>query len=266
MLHFDIKKITNYLDKYKNRIDELYYWKSNFQSLMEIKVIDEAELTVLESSNLSNFQKHEKLKDILSKALNDCRVESKRFETIALWIIRDWGGIYGGSDLDTMKRVADFLGTDKPQFDRIASTSKVGGFMTPAKRVIYDSRVAYSLNWIILSENAGDRFFPIPEGRNSKMQAFNLNALIRLKYSDIYRIDKTEDWRNGKYISIKDREVFIPKADAYYELNRLIGQVNELLWNGPRHLEPFYTEMLLFAIADKGVFKDITERVRIEIR
>jgi len=60
--------------------------------------------------------------------------------------------------------------------------------------------------------------------------------------------------------------IFIPKADAYFELNSLVGQVNELLWNDTRRQEPFYTEMLLFAIADRGVFEDITERTRIEIR
>ncbi len=58
----------------------------------------------------------------------------------------------------------------------------------------------------------------------------------------------------------------MPKADAYYELNKLVGKVNQALWHDSRKLEPFYTEMLLFALADRSVFKEITERVRIEIR
>ena len=91
-----------------------------------------------------------------------------------------------------MKSVLEFLRTDRPKFKRIASTSKVGGFMTPTKNIIYDSRVAYTMNWIILSEDAGDRFFPIPEGRNSKMQAFDLDVLIRLKFLNIYRPNKTD--------------------------------------------------------------------------
>jgi len=57
--------------------------------------------------------------------------------------------------------------------------------MFPEKHFIYDSRVTYSLNWIILSENAGNRFFPIPEGQNSKMRAFEMNILICLKDIDI---------------------------------------------------------------------------------
>jgi len=263
MPRFDVTKIANYLEKYKNQLDELYDWKPNFQGLSEIDVANETELAELQSSTITNFQKDEKLKSILSKALNSHAIDSQEFEAIALWIIRDWGRINTG--LETMKSVLEFLRTDRPEFKRIASTSKVGGFMTPTKRIIYDSRVAYTINWIILSENAGDKFFPIPEGRNSKMQAFNLDVLIRLKFIDTYRPDKTEIWKNGRYISNKDNEIYVPKADAYYELNKLVGKVNQVLWNDSRKLEPFYTEMLLFALADKGVFQEITERVRIEI-
>ena len=264
MPQFDVIRITSYLDKYKNQLDELYDWKPNVKGLTEIGVANETELAELQSSTISNFQKDEKLKSILSKALNSYAIDSQEFETIALWIIHDWGRINTG--LDTMKNVLEFLRTERPKFKRIASTSKVGGFMTPTKRIIYDSRVAYTVNWIILSENAGDKFFPIPEGRNSKMQAFNLDVLIRLKFINIYRPDKTENWKSGRYISHKDNEIYVPKADAYYELNKLVGKVNQVLWNDSRKLEPFYTERLLFALADKGVFQEITERVRIEIR
>jgi hypothetical protein len=263
MPQFDVTKITNYLDKYKNQLDELYDWKPIVQGLAEIGVANETKLSELQSSAISNFQKDEKLKSLLSKALNSYAIDSQEFERIALWIIHDWGRINTG--LDTMKHVLEFLRTDRPKFKRIASTSKVGGFMTPTKRIIYDSRVAYTVNWIILSENAGDKFFPIPEGRNSKMQAFNLDVLIRLKFINNYRPDKTEDLKKGKFIFNKDKEIYIPKADAYYELNKLVGKVNQILWNDFRKQEPFYTEMLLFALADKGVFQEITERVRIEI-
>jgi len=122
------------------------------------------------------------------------------------------------------------------------------------------------MNWIILSENAGDKFFPIPEGRNIKMQAFNLDVLIHLKFADIFKPDNSENWKSRYHISTKNKEIYISKADAYYELNKLVRTVNEVLWNDARKLEPFYTEMLLFALADKGVFQEITERVRIEIR
>ena len=266
MPQFDITKIATYLGKHKDQLDEIYDWKPKFLGLAEIGIATETEVIQLQSSDLSSFQKDEKLKDILSKALNSYAVDSQQFEKIVLWIIRKWGGINGGSDSNTMKSVLEFLGTDRPKFHRIASTSKVGGFMTPTKRIIYDSRVAYTMNWILLSENAGDKFFPIPEGRNTKMQAFNLDVLIHLKFSDIFRPGNTENLKDRKYISNRDKEIYIPKADAYYELNELVGEVNQVLWDDSRKLEPFYTEMLLFSLADKGVFKEITERVRIEIK
>ena len=266
MPQFDIAKIANYLMKYKDQLDEIYDWKPTFQGLAEIGIANETEITELRSSDLSNFQKDEKLKDILSKALNSYTIDSQQFEMIALWIIRKWGGINGGSSSDTMKSVLEFLGTDRPKFKRIASTSKVGGFMTPTKKIIYDSRVAYTMNWIILSENAGDKFFPIPEGRNTKMQAFNLDVLIHLKFADTFKPDNTENWKSRYHISTKNKEIYVSEADAYYELNKLVGMVNEVLWNDARKLEPFYTEMLLFSLADKGVFQEITERVRIEIK
>jgi len=97
------------------------------------------------------------------------------------------------------------------------------------------------------------------------MLAFDLNVLIRLRYSHIYKPDKTEQWKNGKHISRKDAEIYISEADAYYELNKLVGHVNEILWNDFRKSERFYTEMLLFALADRAVFKEITERVKIAI-
>ena len=263
MPQFDITKIANYLGKYRDQLDDIYDWKPNFQGLAETGAVNETELIKLQSSDLSNFQKDEKLKNILSRALNSYAVDSQQFEMIALWIIRNWGRINTGSN--TMKSVLEFLKTDRPKFKRIASTSKVGGFMSPTKKIIYDSRVAYTMNWIILSENAGDKFFPIPEGRNTKMQAFNLDVLIHLKFADIFKPDKTENWKSRNYISTKNKEIYISEADAYYELNKLVGKVNEVLWNDARKLEPFYTEMLLFSLADKGVFKEITERVRIDI-
>ncbi len=265
MPHFNVAKIANYLGKYKDQLDELYDWEFNAEGLEKLGVVKGTELAELQSSTLSHFQKTERLKSILSNALNEFPVDSQQFKQIALWIIHGWGRIPKAPEDKTLICVLDFLLAEKPPFYRIASSSKVGAFMTPSEKIIYDSRVAYAMNWIILSEDAGDRFFPIPTGRNTKMLAFDLNVLIRLRYSHIYKPDKTEQWKNRKHISRKDAEIYISKADAYYELNKLVGYVNEILWNDFRKAERFYTEMLLFALADRAVFKEITERVKIAI-
>ena len=265
--NFQIDKIASYLSLYKKRLDTLYNWMPNLKNLSDLILLSEIEKNKLSpSSKLSNFQKDELLKDILFKTLNEISPESKLFKKLSLWIIRDWGGIYGGSDDNTIQCVFDFLQTDKPKFNRIASSSKVGAFKYPNKNIIYDSRVAYSMNWILLSQNASDVFFPIPESRNSKMSAFDLNVLIRLFHINQYSLPDIDILKNQKkYISSIDKFIYIPKSEAYYEMNNLICKVNQVLWDNNRKNEPFYTEMLLFAIADNEIFKDIIKRVEIKI-
>ena len=116
--------------------------------------------------------------------------------------------------------------------------------------------------WIILSENAGQKFFPIPEGRNSKMSAFDMNVLIRLKYISKYTPNDIKDLDNRLFVNNVDKEIFIDKKEAYFELNNLVKQINQLLWKGDKEKEQnlHFTEMLLFSIADREVFMEITTK------
>ena len=49
-------------------------------------------------------------------------------------------------------------------------------------------------------------------------------------------------------------------------MNKLIADVNKELWSDYKKNEPFYTGMLLFAIADTIVYKEITKSVNIYIK
>ena len=138
--------------------------------------------------------------------------------------------------------------------------------MFPEKYIIYDSRVAYALNWIILSENAGKIFFPIPNGRNSKMMAFEMNVLIRLKNIDHYAPKDITEMDRRLYINQKDKTNYIPEKESYIELNNLIKEISSKLWNSEKSKMLYYTEMLLFSIADREIFKDITNRLTLEIK
>jgi hypothetical protein len=149
-------------------------------------------------------------------------------------------------------------------FDRIASSSKIGAFMFPEDLIIYDSRVAYSLNWILLTTGEEKDFFPIPEGRNSKMMAFDMNVLIRLKLKEKYRPSDTSS-DNKKLISKIDNKVYYLKKTAYQKLNDLIKEVHVLLWEDDCPKELYYTEMLLFSIADKQIYLDIINKVEFNI-
>jgi hypothetical protein len=258
---FDIDKIVAYLERHKSDLPTLYNWNAKIERLVELGVLSHKQL--VEINSLSNYEKELQLKKVVGKKLNDTiKIDKNLFDKLCLWVIKDWGGILTANDNDTIKLIEEFLKQDKPDFNRIASSSKVGAYLFPNKNIIYDSRVAYSLNWIILSENAGQQYFPIPEGRNSKMSAFDLNVLIRLQNISNYQPETLKQLDHRLYINNADKKLFINKKDAYFELNNLIKIINEKLWSGDNEKEQnlYYTEMLLFSIADREIFMDITSR------
>ena len=221
---------------------------------------------IFEIDQMSNFQKENILKNKVRKSLLKLKKENQEcFEKLCLWIIKDWGGIKGAKDIGTIELVNEFLKTKVAKFNRIASVSKIGSFMYPDEFAIYDSRVAYSLNWIILSQNAGNMYFPIPKSRNSKLNAFDMNVLIKLSNIGNYRPGKIEDISKQKFINNRNRLLYIEKNEAYKELNSLIKKVNVKLWDGEKKKFLYNTEMLLFAIADREIFLDITKSVTLKI-
>ena len=118
---------------------------------------------------LTNREKQIMLKHKLSE-----KMAHERSLDIDYWIIRDWGGIKGfrksPENNDLLERLPDFLADGKlPKevFERISSFSKVASFLNPKLYAIYDSRVIFSLNWLIF-KNYGNskKLFPQPVGRN----------------------------------------------------------------------------------------------------
>ncbi len=265
VIQFDLEKIVNYLQKHKTNLSTLYKWEVKAKIISKLKEIIADELQIADS--LNKYEKELIIKKIVGKKLNESlESNSELFDKLCLWIIKDWGGITSTNDKETLNLIKKFLNSDKPGFDRIASTSKVGSYLFPHKNIIYDSRVAYSLNWIILSQNAGQYFFPIPEGRNSKMSAFDLNVLIRLKNIANYHTENIEHLDHKLYINNADKKLFINKKQAYYELNNLIKSISQKLWEGDEEKQQnlYYTEMLLFSIADREIFLDITTQYGIK--
>jgi len=263
--NFDVNKIVEYLKQYKKDLPKLYTWKAKIDKLVDLGVIEDYELKELNS--LSPFNREILLNDRINLKIHEVyKKDVEAFNKLCLWIIKDWGGILTAKDDDTIELITTFLSTEKISYKRIASASKVGAYMYPEQYIIYDSRVAYSLNWIILSENAGDIYFPIPSGRNSKMTAFDMNVLIRMKHIENYNPERISDMDKRQYIKSKDKLLYIPDDDSYSELNCLIKEINSKLWEGEKATKLFYTEMLLFSIADREIFKDITARIEIKIK
>jgi hypothetical protein len=262
---FDTEKIVNYLNQFKDNLPKLYTWNAKIDKLVDLGVITQSELNNLNSK--TSYEKEIILKKKVNLKLHEYYKSNKvLFDNLCLWIIKDWGGILTAKDSDTLELIKEFLKSDSPNYKRIASASKVGAYMFPEKYIIYDSRVAYALNWIILSENAGEIFFPIPSGRNSKMTAFEMNVLIRLKNIEHYKPKNILEMDKRLYINQKDKTSYIPEKESYTELNNLIKEISNKLWNEEKSKMLYYTEMLLFSIADREIFKDITNRLTLEIK
>jgi len=265
---FDVDKIVAYLQPLKGQLPQLYKWNPNLSKLINFKVISEENMHEL--NKLSPYEKEIRLKKLMREKMASCKDDDLQlFDELCSWIVRDWGGIRTAKE-DSLKQLTlMFLQKRDAKFERIASISKIAAYLYPEEHVIYDSRVAYALNWILLSCDAGRRFFPVPEGRNSKMCAFDIHVLIRLKYIEHYVPQSLIELSNEKqYISKLDKQLFIDKDIAYRHLNILIKAISERLWvdDLEKSTKLYYTEMLLFSIADNEIFHDITKSLSFTCR
>ncbi|MEI8087626.1 MAG: hypothetical protein WCG93_15560 [Paludibacter sp.] len=232
----NIDKIVSYLREVilKASIEKRYKWQFKLDENSSIPI------------ELNDYQKciwlRENLKDKIHALYKNDSVEFKKQYQ---WIISKWGGIRLGDVEKLDNLVTDFINnkdlcTNK-NFDRISSVSKVATFMFPQEYIIYDSRVAFAMNWILVSQGLTNRFFPIPEGRNSKMLNFDVNVIINLMFKG-------------------DISVLIPKNEAYNKMNDLITKINNKLWDTDEERKNIYlTEMLLFSIADTYIIDNWAE-------
>ena len=132
---------------------------------------------------LTNREKQIMLKHKLSE-----KMAHERSLDIDYWIIRDWGGIKGfrksPENNDLLERLPDFLADGKlPKevFERISSFSKVASFLNPKLYAIYDSRVIFSLNWLIFKKYGNSKkLFPQPVGRNTHLAKYHLDTVFEL--------------------------------------------------------------------------------------
>jgi len=238
----DVDKIVSYLREVilKEPIETRYKW--------QFKLDDDSIIPI----ELNDFDKCIWLRENLKDKIHTLyKTDSEEFRRKYQWIISKWGGIKLG-DVDKLDSLVNaFINNKKlganQNFDRISSVSKVATFMFPQEHIIYDSRVAFAMNWILLSKGLTNKFFPIPEGRNSKMLNFDVNVIINLMFKG-------------------DKSVLITKNEAYNEMNELIIKINNKLWDTDGERKNIYlTEMLLFSIADTYIIDDIKKRINIQL-
>lgn len=200
------------------KIEDLYNWKIS-KKLREKYVIN---------NKGSLFNQNVDLKKQMSK---DLEVNKSLNIEQAFMIIQDWGGIRSfkkneGNKKRLKELYKKILNDEKIGFDCISSLSKVAAFLKPNKYAVYDSRVAFSLNWLICIHKVDSKLFPQPSGRNKILKEYN--------------IKKRQPLQNKNYYS---------KDEAYHEYCKLLKEVIKFKdnKNGPKTIQDL--EMFLFTIA-----------------
>lgn len=175
----------------------------------------------------------------------------ENLKKIAKWIVEDWGKINGfnfekDNRIDVIKNINNDINLS---FESISSMSKIASFYAPDKCAIYDSRVAYSLNWIIYDkrdelDKDNLKFYPQPSGLNSKLQRYNLNTIFYL----------TSDM---------DEPIYHDKKDAYKLYCELLANTCNLLKEKYPEIKIYDLEMWLFVEALDFANNEIPDAIEI---
>jgi len=236
--------VVEYLKKHTRSLSVLYNWAPDEKILLDRFGIDVSKCgTALEQNVL--------LKNELAKNIQLNRSKENKVN-VANYIIKDWGGIrrFGrGEEVVTRFSDIEFSGSlpdVKFDFQVISSWSKYLSIIAPDWACIYDARVAYSLNVINYISGSKHKIFPVPSGRNSRINLFDIESLLL--------IAKVQEIDDGSPKEIKKKH-FIGEDKVYKQYIKLIREVHEDLWESTDPVQ--YTEMLLFAIADTFAYNDL---------
>lgn len=245
-----MRQVVFKLKNYSEEIDLRTRFKINFD--VENPLFTSSEVNKLKSFQ-NGFDLNIKLKQVLSEKYK----ENVDQNLIDYWIINVWGGIRGFKSNDrNIEKIIKFKKEIRKgklsleSFGTISSLSKIASFLEPDKYVIYDSRVIYTLNWLILTcENQNgfrQKYFPIPNGRNKKMNDFDLKTILNLTHLSEYS---------------NQVDLFYTPQTAYFEFCDFVKIAGNEIF-GPNS-KPFELEMLLFSLADQEIFQDIKSRLKL---
>lgn len=238
MLFFEKERILSNLVETLIKLSKRYPLHKNYNW----ELPEDCPLVIPESVD-NQFDRNIYLKQNLSPLLAQENLVNR------YWVIQEWGGI---RSLKKNARNDDLLlkldselekgQLTRPTFSVISSLSKVASFINHADYAIYDSRVIYSLNWLLFKHTNEVQFFPQPSGRNADLAQFDLNTIFNLSERDV------------KYISYRT---------AYHEYCSLLKELAVEVYGKS---EPYLVEMLLFAIAPSYVVNDIKSCLSLVVR
>lgn len=245
-----MKNVIEKLKNFSNQIDLKERFDFNFDINDEIFSSKETEKL---STDNNPFEQNVRLKWILSEKYKTNTEQN----FIDFWIVNNWGGIRGFKpnerNIEKVRRFKKQLEKRKLSLDcfsTISSLSKISSFIDPENFVIYDSRVIYTLNWLILTcENQNGfkkKYFPMPSGRNKIIANFDMNTIVNISHISEY---------------VENTELYVSQQNAYFQFCDFIKTNKELIYG--ENSKPYELEMLLFTLADKEIFEELKERIKI---
>ena len=138
--------------------------------------------------------------------------------------------------------------------------------------IIYDSRVIYSLNWLIFrfnkKYNKTEKYFFQPSGRNRLLTLLPVDSIINFGNIEYLNVDNKGDNIFG--------DIYFQKSECYSKMCELTKNLNKLIFKDTEiqiknmkiqaEKYPFFIEMLLFQIADDIIFNDIKKSITIDLK
>ncbi|MBD3892247.1 hypothetical protein [Olleya marilimosa] len=245
-----MKNVIDRLREYSNQIDLSNRFDFIFDPSDSIFTESETQRLLSEKTL---FDQNVRLKWILKEKYEN----TTNSDSLDFWIINSWGGIRGFKPNDRNKeKVKTFRKQllkrrlSKDSFSTISSLSKISSFIDPDNFVIYDSRVIYTLNWLILTcenqETFKELYFPMPSGRNKIISDFDMNTILNLFHISEYS---------------QEYSLFISQQQAYFDYCDFVKKATiEVFGNNSK---PYELEMLLFTLADKEIFEELKEKIKI---
>lgn len=195
------------LDKFRDELGKdlkgYYVWPFPLDSLCEtLDSLCETELTECKIKKELEDYKDDPAKLTLEakSRVSEFLLLSKKqdYLRIAEWIVGKWGKINSVPKDDSLTELRETIEAkndpnkyaDVIGFDGISSLSKVASFLDCAKYPVYDSRVAFTLNWLIFTErwhekdNGEMKFFRQPAARNGDMDIHDQETIFNLAYEN----------------------------------------------------------------------------------
>ena len=213
------------------------YKEADLNGAFEKVRVDAPNLSVPEQNGLRDMAARDRqleLKRLVGERLGG----SFENEPVNEWIVHRWGGItrFAVSDRERITGFRDHLAAGRitrQEFGRISSLSKIASFVNPSGYFVYDSRVAFALDGLLLDLSRTDselrvRFFPIPSAQGGR--------------DEMMRRMIAQEHPGAGYLT---------PADTYAEYNALILALanNEHL---KKDLPSCWVEMLLFYLGRTG--------------